>query len=140
MSVPVKVTHSTHKELKDNTKKQSSSPSAHDMFSAGVYRCSPEHFLSVDHPNTQRIRVERHEQNTDQFRISANFGNNQKLCIRYSLTVWCGDTEVHTITDEAIVDADSWFTLCVVDLNESLNSMGIYKCILKNIPERRGDG
>mmetsp|Transcript_33673 Transcript_33673/g.81409 ORF Transcript_33673/g.81409 Transcript_33673/m.81409 type:complete len:180 (+) Transcript_33673:2638-3177(+) len=88
------------------------------------FGAEPSHLITLDYPEGQSIRVDRHATNTNEFRISSNLGNDQDLRVRQSVQVWCGDIEVCDIKHrEAIVDAHSWIQLCVVDLNESLNDM-----------------
>ena len=89
----------------------------------------PKHKLTLVQPSNRadespNIRVERLEPNTNEFRITANLGNGSELGVKYSVSAWCGDSEVCDVKDqEARAPADSWMPLCVVDLQESIIAM-----------------
>jgi len=89
----------------------------------------PKHKLTLVQPwsrqdDSPKIRVERIEPNTNEFRITANLGNNSDLRVKYSVSAWCGDTEVCDVKDQqSTLQGDSWMQLCVVDLQESIIAM-----------------
>ena len=85
----------------------------------------PTHVMSLDYPVGQRIRLMPHPQNPRLFTISANLGNAESMEVKCSTLVFCGSTQVlHAQDVPKIVGADSWITLCTVDLDHSLHALG----------------
>ena len=87
----------------------------------------PEHVMTLKNSDVdgEPIRVERCYSDTNEFYISANLGNaNNEMGIRYSVNVWCGDTEVLVVNmKNAVVRAGAWLGLGTINLDECLNDM-----------------
>ena len=81
--------------------------------------------LELDDTEGYQIRVERvmtaDADEPNKFFISTRLGNDQEIGIRYNIVAWCHDSEVVDLRDvETRVEPESRFTLCAVDLNETL--------------------
>lgn len=93
---------------------------------------SPQHNTTVVVPNILelddtegcQIRVERvmtdDVDEPNKFFISTRLGNDQEIGIRYNIVAWCHDSEVIDLKDVERRVEPGRFTLCAVDLHESL--------------------
>lgn len=80
--------------------------------------------LELDDTEGYQVRVERvmtdDVDEPNKFFISTRLGNDQEIGIRYNIVAWCHDSEVIDHKDVETRVEPGRFTLCAVDLHETL--------------------
>ena len=80
--------------------------------------------LELDDTEGYQIRVERvmtaDVDEPNKIFISTRLGNDQEIGIRYNIVAWCADREVIDLKDIETRVEPGGFTLCAVDLHETI--------------------